>query len=197
MTRRELFALAPALMVAGCDSETETRKEKAAEPVTGLHALVALYGKARLWAPDIKVVSYVSLRIDQVKDQPGKSPVWQVVFGSEAEGKRRAYTYSVAEASTTIHKGIFEDAPAEWSSDNRAIPMSVLQVDTDQAWATALKNGGDYPKQNPKMPIAWSLEMGRLAQQPVWRVIWGESVTSSSFSILIDATNGKYLATLR
>jgi hypothetical protein len=196
MRRRDLLALAPVLLLPGCSEPAPKRDDKPAEPVTGLHALVAMYGKARLWAPDIKVIRYASIAIDQVKSQPGKAPAWQVFFGSESRSQKRAYTYSVYEASTTLRKGIFEDAPGAWTSDNRAIPMAALQVDTDQAWETAMKNAGDYPKKNPNMPISWTLEMGRLIAEPMWRIIWGESATSSSFSILVNAATGKYMETL-
>jgi hypothetical protein len=85
MTRRDVLALAPALLLFGCSSTPEPRVEKKpAEPVTGLHALYAMYGKARLWAPDIKILRLSSINIDKVKSQPGKAPAWQVIFASES-----------------------------------------------------------------------------------------------------------------
>lgn len=197
MTRRDVFAMAPALLLAGCSSTPEVKVEKKpAEPVTGLHALFAAYGKARLWAPDIKVYRVSSINIDQVKSQPGKAPVWQAIFASESLNQKRAYTYSVADVSTSIREGTFPDSPVSWTNDNRAFLIAAVRADTDKAWETALKHAADYAKKYPDMPISYVLEMGRQVSAPMWRVIWGESATSSALSILVDANSGDYLETL-
>jgi hypothetical protein len=197
MTRRDVFALAPALLVSGCSSAPEPKVEKKpAEPVTGLHALYAMYGKARLWAPDIKILRLSSINIDKVKSQPGKAPAWQVVFASESLNQKRAYTYSVVDASTTLREGTFPDSPGAWSNDHRAFLIAAVRADTDKAWETALKHGAEYAKKYPDMPISYVLELGRQISAPMWRVIWGESVTSSALSILVDADSGGYLETL-
>ena len=197
MTRRDVFAMAPALLLTSCSSTPEPKVEKKpVEPVTGLHALYAMYGKARLWAPDIKILRLSSIDIDKVKSTPGKAPAWQVTFASEALAQKRAYTYSVVDASTTLREGIFPDSPGAWSNDNRAFLIAGVRADTDKAWETALKHGADYAKKYPDMPISYVLELGRQVSTPMWRVIWGESVTSSALSILVDANSGDYLETL-
>jgi hypothetical protein len=33
-------------------------------------------------------------------------------------------------------------------------------------------------------------------QDPVWRIIWGESAGTSDFSVYVDASTGDYLETL-
>jgi len=198
MTRRDMFAIAPVVLLTGCSSPTPEVKveKKPAEPVTGLHALYAMYGKARLWAPDIKILRLSSIHIDKVKPEPGKAPAWQVVFASESLGQKRAYTYSVVDASTTLREGTFPESPGSWSNDNRAFLIAALRTDTDKAWETALKHAADYAKKNPDMQISYSLELGRQINEPMWRVIWGESATSSAISILVDANTGDYVETL-
>jgi hypothetical protein len=197
MTRRDLCALAPALLLSGCSTAPEPKVEKKpVEPVTGLHALYAMYGKARLWAPDIKILRLSSINIAKVKSQPGKAPAWQAVFASESLGQKRAYTYSVIDASTTLREGTFADSPGAWSNDHRAFLIAAVRADTDKAWETALKHGADYAKKYPDMPIFYLLELGRRVNAPMWRVVWGESVTSSALSILVDAESGSYLETL-
>jgi hypothetical protein len=197
MKRRDLLALAPAFVLGGCSSAPEVKVEKKpAEPVTGLHALYQMYSHARSWAPDIKILQYNSIEIAQVKAQPGKAGAWQVVFASEALSQKRAYTFSVYDVSATLREGMFPDSPGSWTNDKRAFLIAAAKIDTDEAWTTALKHGEEYSKKNPTMPISYTLELGRLVNNPVWRVIWGESVTSSSFSILIDASTGTYLETL-
>lgn len=202
MRRRDVFALLPGLGVASvllesCGSTPEPKVEKKpAEPVTGLHALYAMYGKARMWAPDIKLLRFSSIDIAQVKSQPGKAPAWQAIFVSESLQLKRAYTYSVIDASTTLREGTFPDSPNAWTNDNRGVLMAAIRTDSDKAWEMALKHGADYAKKYPDMPISYTLEMGRQISEPMWRVIWGESATSSALSILVDASTGAYLETL-
>jgi hypothetical protein len=202
MRRRDLLAdllhATPAfLIMGGCSSKPRPAPaEKPAEPVTGLHALYQMYSHARGWAQDIKVLSCVSIGLSQVKAQPGKAAAWQVVFASETRSMKRAYTFSVYDASVTLRQGIFPDAPGGWSNDNRAFLIAAVKTDTDQAWETALKHGEEYNRKNPQLPISYTLEMDRKVSDPVWRVIWGESATSSAFSVQVDASTGEYLRTL-
>lgn len=197
MTRRDLLALTPALLLTGCDSDPKpVAEKKPAEPVTGLHALYQSYGRARVWAPDAMILRLSSIDVTEVKPQPGKAAAWQTLFASASLGQRRAYTFSVYDASVTLRLGVFPDAPGQWSNDNRAFLIAAAKTDTDAAWEVALKHGADYAKKNPTMPISYTLEKARLGDEPVWRVIWGESASSSSFSVLVDASTGQYVETL-
>ena len=197
MNRRDLLALAPALLLPGCSSTPELKPEaKPAEPITGLHALYQMYQYSRTWATDLQAVRCSSIDITQVKPQPGKVAAWQAVFASPSLGQQRAYTLSVFDASVSLRLGIFADAPTSLASDVHYFLLAAARTDSDQAWDTALKHAGDYNVKNPNMPISYILEMGRNINDPVWRVIWGGSVTSSVFSILVDASTGKYFETL-
>lgn len=197
MKRRDLLALAPGLLLTSCSTAPEVKVEKKPpEPVTGLHALYQMYQRARTWAQDLKILRMTSINIDKVKPQPGKVAAWQVIFASESLGQKRAYTFSVFDASVTLREGIFPDSSSQWSNDNRAFLLAAVKVDTDAVWATALKHAEEYAKKNPDMPINYTLEMGRNTTEPLWRVIWGESASSSSYSVLVDASTGQYMETL-
>lgn len=198
MKRRDLLTLAPALLLTGCSSAPEPKVEKKpVEPVTGLHALYQMYSHARTWAPDIQILRFDSIHITQVKAVRGKAGAWQVVFASEALSQKRAYTFSVFDVSATLREGMFPDSPGSWKNDKRAFPIAAVKIDTDEAWITALKHGAEFDTKNPDLPISWSLELGRTVNAPLWRAIWGENASSSSFSILIDASTGSYIETLR
>ncbi len=84
LTRRELLALAPALLIPGCSSEPPKKEEpeKPAEPVTGLHALFQLRAMAVAWAPDLQILHYTSINLPEVKHENGKVAAWQAVFVS-------------------------------------------------------------------------------------------------------------------
>jgi hypothetical protein len=201
MTRRDLFALTPALILsgasAGCSSEPKHKAPvKPAEPVTGLHALYQCYQHARQWSTDLKVVRLTSINLAEVKSQPGKVAGWQAVFASEALGQKRAYTFSVFDASISMRKGVFPEPPTALGSDDHSFVIAALQKDTDVAIEVAMKHGEAYAKKNPNMPISYTLELGRKILDPMWRVIWGESANTSSYSILVDASTGQYVETL-
>jgi hypothetical protein len=180
MTRRTLLALTPALMLPSCSSPAPEKKEpaKPVEPITGLHALYQMYTAARAWAQDLQILRYASINIAEVQRQPGKTAAWQVVFVSQALRKSRVYTFSVYEASATLHQGLFPDAPQDWSGNGKPFLIEAAKIDTDAAWETALKHGADYNKKNP------------------WRVIWGQSAGESSFSVLVDASTGEFVRIL-
>ena len=52
-------------------------------------------------------------------------------------------------------------------------------------------------KKHPDMPISFVLEKTRRHQGVVWRVIWGESVSKSDYSVFVDASTGDYLGVMR
>ena len=79
--------------------------------------------------------------------------------------------------------------------------MVAVKVDTDAAYKTAMETvaskAADYDKKNPGKPITIILEKTNKHDDPVWRNVWGESVGTSNFSVLIDASTGSYLETMR
>jgi hypothetical protein len=194
MTRRALIALTPALLLPSCSSGPPpiAAPEKPAVPLTGLHALYQLYTSARAWAQDLQILQYASINIREVQREDGKAPAWQVVFVSQALAKSRTYTFSVYEASATLHQGIYPEAPQDWSGNGKPFLLESVKVDTDKVWETALQHGKDYNSENPKIPISWTLGMDK-GNNPVWRVIWGQSAGESSFSILVDAFTGDFI----
>ncbi len=197
MTRRSLIVVGSLSVLTGCASAPEPKVEKKPpEPVTGLHALYAAYAQARSWAQDLQVVSCQSIDVSQVKREPGKAAAWQSVFASPSLGQKRAYTFSVFDASTSLRQGVYPDSAMAMGSDTRPFVLAGARTDTDQAWETALKHGQEFAKAHPDMPISFTLELSRITNSPVWRVIWGESATSSPLSVVVDATTGQYIQTL-
>ncbi len=199
-----LSAIAGIVMAAniGCSSSPAPKKAEApAVPVTGLHALYQMYGSSKQWAPDTQVLALNSLHAGDVKDQPGKSGVWQVTFISQSLGQSRLYTFSATEVSMSMHQGIDGAKAESWSpgrGSETPFPIAAAKIDSDQAYEAALKHpaAAAYAAKNPAMPITYQLAENKGYNNAVWRVIWGESVGTSSFSILVDATTGTYVETL-
>ena len=86
--------------------------------------------------------------------------------------------------------------PYPANGPNKPFLIAAVQADTDAALATAKTKAVDYEKKNPGQPITFVLEETDRFPDPAWRVVWGESLGTSSFSIFLDATTGKYLSTM-
>jgi hypothetical protein len=123
---------------------------------------------------------------------------------SAAKSKSRSYTFSIVEGEANLHKGSFAGLEESWSGPSgQTTPflMAAVKIDTDAAYKTAMESphskAADYDKKNPGKPITILLERTSKHPNPAWRIIWGESVGTSDFSVLIDASTGEWLETLR
>jgi hypothetical protein len=192
-------ALLAALLLAGCgEPPKKAEGEKPEEPVTGLHALYQMFGSARAWAPDVQVLHLTSLHLSGTPTRPGKAAGWQATFVSPSLQQARAYTFSVVEVSVSLRKGIFPDAPRTWrAGSDHPFLIAGAKKDSDDAYQIALTKAADYNKQHPGMTVSYQLSLNPGYGDPTWRVIWGESVSSSAFSVLVDASTGAFVETLR
>ena len=202
MKKIPFFAVSlAALLWIGCSEppHTETKKEPAKPPVavTGQSGLFQMYQVARAkFSPDAQVLKMNSIHVAEVPGVPGKAGAWQATFTSASLGKTQTYTYSVIEQEGNMHKGVYPTDGGSWSGRsgvNTAFPLSTVSIDSDAAYKAALEKAGDYDQKHPGMPISFLLEMTDKYHMPVWRVIWGESIGTSSFSIYVDAMKGQFL----
>ncbi len=193
------------LLLAGC-AETPRPAEKAKEPpkppepVSAQYAFHQMFVYARNWALDVEPLQVRSVAIPEVKNQGGKCGAWEAVVVSQRMGRARRLTYSVVEAGGNLHKGVFAGSEESWSGPRGQalpFPIAAFKVDATAAYETAMKKGADYAKKHPDMPISFLLERTKRFPNPAWRVIWGESVSTSSYSIFVDASTGQFLVTAR
>lgn len=202
--RRTFLVTLPVLLLMGCSEpskKTEHKKEpeKPPEPVTARTAFQQIFASARTWAPDAQILRLANIPVEQVKDQAGKCAAWQAVLVSPSRSRQKMFTYSVVEGPGNLHKGVFGTPDDTYSPHGQAKPflIAALKIDSDQAYETAMKKAAEYAKKNPNLPVNFLLELTPQNQNPTWRVIWGASVSQSNYSILIDASTGEYLRTLR
>ena len=186
-------------------TSTAKKEPEKVEPVTGQSAVFKMYQMARAWAPDAQLMKMQSMRLTEVKDgPPGTAPAWQAQFVSEAKAKSRSYTFSIVEGEGNLHKGPFAGPEESWGGNHgntSSFLMAAVKVDSDAAYKTAMdtaqSKAADYDKKNPGKPITILIERTSKHPDPAWRIIWGDSVGTSNFSVLIDASTGEYLETLR
>jgi hypothetical protein len=192
------------LLMPGCsDSKTvEPKSEAPPQPVTGRFALFQMFNGARGWSPDVQVLELHSIQMSEVKSERGKAAAWQATFVSPQSARARSYTYSVIEGAGNLHKGVFAGLEEGWSG-HRGVStpflIAALKTDSNEVLQTALKNPKvvEYDKKNAEKAISFILEKTDRFPDPAWRVIWGESVGTSSFSVFVDATTGIFQQIMR
>jgi hypothetical protein len=194
--------MAASLLVCACsETSTETKatpSQKPPEPITGRQALQYTYGSARIWAPDAQPITVRSLNPDQVKPVDGKAGAWEIDYVSAQTARARTFTWSAVEIGDSLHKGVFRGPEEAWQGprgQQRTFVPETLRIDTPQALETAVAQSADYLKKpQTKPPVTYLLESTPRFPNPVWRVLWGTSVGSAEYSVIVDAVTGALLA---
>ncbi|HLK18906.1 MAG TPA: hypothetical protein VKT81_08115 [Bryobacteraceae bacterium] len=193
-----LFALPLFVLLSACsDSTPEKPKEppKPLEPLTGRQAFQKMYPMARNWALDAKPMRVRTL-ILSAKPEKGKADAWEATFVSVSLSKSKTFTYSTVESAGNLHQGVFAGLEEGYSGpQGGAFPFEIaaIKTDSDQAYDIAAEKSADYIKKNPNKPITYLMEQTRRFPDVTWRVIWGDSVSTSDYSVFVDASTGKYL----
>lgn len=190
------------LALAGCsDSPSAESKAKAPEPpaapITGRQAFQMTYPQARTWAPDCQPMRIRSYNLPDPKSADGKAGAWEILWVSAAKGRQRVYTWSAVESEGNLHKGVFGGLEDSWrgpQGQEKPFAVAALKIDTPDALKTAVAKSGEYLKKPGTKPaVTFLLEYTPRFPDPVWRVLWGDSVSSAQWSVFVDASMGQFL----
>lgn len=197
------LALVPlVLILTGCGQQptqpVEKEPEARPEPVTGRLAYHRMFIKARQWTRDAELLRLSSIHLEGFDTRDGKAPAWRGIYVSQSLGQMKMFTYSVVEGPGNLHKGVFEEPATRWAGPTpteRVILQQAIQIDSDEAYQVALKNGAEeFLKKFPDVPLSYQLEFTNEFPNPTWRILWGTSPAAAKVSFYIDATAGKFLA---
>ena len=196
------LALLVSCLDSSSPSEVKARKEKGgkkvAEPVSGQNAYYKMYGAAKAWAPDTQGYRCEPVRLTALADKDGRFPAWKCTFVSESKHMMKTYSYSVIEGEG-LFKDVFGGHDESYSGprgQNLPFPILALKIDTDAALKTAKDKSAEYMRKNPEMALTPVLEKTKETGNAVWRIYWGNPATSN-YSVLIDASTGGYVRTMR
>lgn len=189
------------ILLTGCAEEPKVKKEeKPPEPVSALKAFYTIYSNARTWATDAQVLDINSIDLDEKHMcKEGKCWAWSVNLISPSKGKLKNYTYSVLEWEGNLHQGVFSSLDENFRGSRgqeKPFLIQALKKDSTDAYKVAVAKSTDYMKKHPEVPITYEISYTPKHPQPAYRIIWGDSVATSAYSVLVDAATGEYAETL-
>lgn len=196
--RTTLFLFACLTLVSCSDSPTTPASkpvEKPSEPVTGRQAFQLTFPSARGWAADAQPITVRNMNLAAVKSEGGKAGAWEVVYVSPSKRRTKTYTWSAVEDGS-LHKGVFSLQDQSWggpSGQQNPFPSAAIKTDTSEALKTATEESESFlKKEGPNPPqVLFLLEFTPRFPDPVWRVMWGDSVGSAKRTVFVDAATGE------
>jgi hypothetical protein len=204
---RKLIALAVLVLtflMIGCEDKKAApaaENKPAAQPpeyITGRSAFQKLYVAARGFSGDVKPYRLQSNYTPDSPSQEGKAGIWSAQFASPSRRSIKAYTWSGLSGENMPDRGVShgtEDSYNPSNSSTRVWDIAFLKIDSDKAFETAQKHGGEaLTKKDPKQPVAYILDWNGSGNQLVWHVIYGTDVNDAKLRIMVDASSGEFVA---
>lgn len=192
-----------AVFVAGCG---EAPPQQAAspkpppEPIDGQSAFFKMFPAARGWSADAMGLRLENLHLTEVAPKDGKYGAWRASFYSPGTNRVGVFNFSVVEVGGKIQEGVFQDHEEAFTGSlNKPWPVTALKVGSEKALQVAMNRPEtrEYVKKYPGLPVFMLLELTNRHPGLAWRVVWGESVSRSGYSVYVDASTGSYLEVMR
>jgi hypothetical protein len=188
-------------LLTGCSDSTppaETKPEvKGPELLTARSAFQKLYIAARGWQPDAKPYRLESVPTSEGNGQDGKWAIWRCTFASAAQRSAKTYTWSGSAADGSLTRGVnpsAEDSFSPTNSSTQVFDMAFLKIDSDQAFATAQKHGGDkIVEKTATTPVIYVLDWNHNTSELTWHVIYGSRREGAPLTVAINASTGEFI----
>jgi len=189
-----------ALLTACSDSSkpAETKPEvKGPELITARSAFQKLYIAARGWNADAKPYRLESTATSDGNGQDGKWAIWRCGFASAAQRSEKTYTWSGSAANGAPERGVnpgIEDSYSATNASTQVFDMAFLKIDSDQAFATAQKHGGDkILEKAPDTPVIYVCDWNHNTSELTWHVIYGAAREGAKLTVAVNASTGEFI----
>ncbi|HEY3972853.1 MAG TPA: hypothetical protein VGM18_07600 [Candidatus Sulfotelmatobacter sp.] len=189
-----------ALLTACSDSNppAETKPEaKGPELLTARSAFQKLYIAARGWQADAKPYRLESVPTSEGNGQDGKWAIWRCSFASAAQRSAKTFTWSGSAADGSPSRGVnpsAEDSYSPTNSSTQVFDISFLKIDSDQAFATAQKHGGEkILEKAPTTPVIYILDWNHNTSELTWHVIYGSRREGAALTVSVNASTGEFI----
>jgi hypothetical protein len=189
-------------MVVACDSNspkpTESKPEpKGPELLTGRAAFQKVFIAARNYAVDAKPFRIESTPTSDADGHDGKSALWRASFASPQLRGVKPFTWSGSTAPDAPSRGVSpgnEDVYNPGNASTQIFDVAYLKVDSDQAYATAQKHGGDkILEKEPTTPVIYVCDWNHNTNELVWHVIYGDSRDKSKLTVAVNASTDEFI----
>jgi hypothetical protein len=185
-------------LLASCSSEgskpAAPAKEEAkpTDLLTGRTAFQKMFVAARGWARDaqpFRIESYVTA---DGNGHDGKAALWRASFGSPSQRAVKSWVWSGSTAADAPSRGLnpgSEDTYSPANASTHIFDSLFLKVDSDQAFATAQKHGGDKVlEKTADSPVTYVCDWNHVTNELVWHVIYG-----SQLRVAVNASTGEFI----
>lgn len=202
---RSMFPLAAVLALLSlnaCTSGSEKPEEakpapKTTEMLTARSAFQKLYIAARGWNADAKPYRIQSIVTSDSNGHDGKAAQWQGSFASATARAEKTYTWSGSTAPGAPDQGINftpDDSYTPTNASTQVFDMAFLKIDSDQAFETAQKHGGDkILEKDPNTPVFYICDWNHAGNDLVWHVIYGTSRDDAKLTVSLNASTGEFI----
>ena len=188
-------------LLSGCSSEpskpAEPSKPEGPELITGRSAFQKVYIAARGWKPDAKPYRLDSMATSDGNGHDGKWAVWRGSFASPTQRSVKSYTWSGSAADGAPARGVnpgIEDSYNPSNSSTQVFDIAFLKIDSDQAFGTAQKHGGDKVlEKSPDTPVIYVCDWNHNTNELVWHVIYGANREGAKLTGAVNASNGEFI----
>ena len=197
-----MLAVALLATLSGCSSDSgkpaETKPEvKGPELITARSAFQKVYIAARGWNQDAKPYRIESVASTDGNGHDGKWAIWRGSFASAAQRSEKSYTWSGSAADGAPARGInpgTEDSYSATNASTQVFDMAFLKIDSDQAFGTAQKHGGDkILEKEPDTPVIYICDWNHNTNELVWHVIYGAAREGAKLTVAVNASTGEFI----
>jgi hypothetical protein len=196
--------LAAALMLSlltGCTSEptkpAEPEKPKGPELITARSGFQKTYVAARGWNQDARPYRLASIATSDGNGHDGKWAVWVGSFASPSMRSTKSFTWSGSTAEGAPSQGINPSSEDTYSTTNSSTQVwdpAFLKIDSDQAFETAQKHGGDkILEKSPDTPVTYVCDWNHNTNELIWHVIYGASRDNAKLTVSVNASTGEFI----
>jgi hypothetical protein len=198
-----IIAVVMLVLMSGCSSESnkpaepETPEKKGPDLITARSAIQRMYIAARGWNADARPYRLEAVATTDGNGHDGKWAVWRASFASPAQRSEKSFTWSGSAADGAPSRGINPGTEDSYSASNASttvFDMAFLKIDSDQAFETAQKHGGDKVLEKAAdTPVIYVCDWNHNTNELVWHVIYGASREGAKLTVSVNASTGEFI----
>jgi hypothetical protein len=192
-----VLAMLTACSDSGKPAEPAKPEVKGPELITARSAFQKLYIAARGWNPDAKPYRLEAIATSDGNGHDGKWAIWRCSFASAAQRSAKTFTWSGSAADGAPSRGVnpgTEDSYSASNSSTQVFDVAFLKIDSDQAFTTAQKHGGDKTlEKTADTPVLYVCDWNHNTSELTWHVIYGSSREGAKLTVAVNASTGEFI----